>query len=182
MCLKVGPRGCQEGNNWDEFDRAIVTTLYICHGQVINSIQIAYIKSYHFKCKKILLDKHGGDGDKFESIDFAFNRRETIVGLSGHYSSAPDGAVTSLTITTEFADGKKRVYGPYGKEEGTPFSFQIGFEKFGGFHGYSDETCLRAIGVYVAPSADTYRGHSIPTLIYFDPEEALDELLYPDDY
>ena len=72
--------------------------------------------------------------------------REYLTSISGTYQSLwPFGTVVikSLHIITNVTK-----YGPYGYENGTPFSFLAEGGEIVGFHGRS-ESFVNAIGVYV---------------------------------
>lgn len=74
---------------------------------------------------------------------------EFLTSIHGHYGCLHDrGAVVVRSLTFE---SNKRPYGPFGTEQGTPFSFPMAGGKIVGFHGRSG-WLLDAIGVYLKSS------------------------------
>lgn len=71
---------------------------------------------------------------------------EFLVGIKGRYGNYKGNLVVK---SLSFVTNAKNIYGPFGKEDGTPFSFVI---KEGGaivgLHGLAG-SYLDAIGVYV---------------------------------
>lgn len=72
-----------------------------------------------------------------------FKIGECLTKISG-YLSYWQRNIKSIKFETESA-----IYGPYGKEEGTPFLFEIKDGVINGFHGRSDKTRLRSIGILI---------------------------------
>jgi len=141
-------------DKWDDGAGGRVTYIGICYGDTIYSIQTTYLR----KGTQLMSRKHGGNRGNL----FSVNLREPLTWVSGHYGTVcldpelfyvdeeecPDNfekIITSLKFGTE-----QNTYGPFGKERGTPFSFNSGTE-ITGFHGYSSNDrygYLHAIGVY----------------------------------
>uniref|UniRef100_A0A1D1Y636 Agglutinin n=1 Tax=Anthurium amnicola TaxID=1678845 RepID=A0A1D1Y636_9ARAE len=148
VLIVVGPRGelpgrCEE---WNEVCYGKLRKLLITHGRAINSIQMGYERQNSI----VYSHRRGGDGDKFDSI--SLEPWEAFTVISGHYGAVDDSGKTMVRSLIFVSN--RRTYGPFGQEEGTPFSFsfQPGLT-FWGFHGRSCDDYLRAIGVYVATNA-----------------------------
>ncbi|MQL95252.1 hypothetical protein Taro_027919 [Colocasia esculenta] len=147
MLIKIGAQGEHYGNceEWDDVCFGKVRQIFVMHGStLINSIQVAYDHDGVL----VLLHRRGSDGDKFDCI--MLEPWEVLTGISGHYSPKDDSSgmtvVRSLTVSTN----RPATYGPFGREEGTEFSFEIPSDvTFGGFHGRSSGGCLCALGIYV---------------------------------
>ncbi|XP_008782838.1 jacalin-related lectin 19-like [Phoenix dactylifera] len=151
VLIKVGPRGdiLSGKTEWDESSYGNVKQIFITHGNAINSIQMLY----DFDGNLALAHRHGGDGDNFVCINF--ESWEYLTSLTGYYGPIEQkGPVVIRSLTFE-TNGS--TYGPYGREEGTPFrfNFQAGV-KFGGFHGRCSSNYLAAIGAYVKTMARHY--------------------------
>ncbi|KAG1359030.1 jacalin-related lectin 3 [Cocos nucifera] len=146
--VKVGARGDHSlgPEDWDEGGFGKVRKILISHGDAINSIQVGYFTDGSL----VLAHRHGGSGDKFDCVNLESWESLTMMKgyygpLRGHHASV----VRSLTFGTNAA-----TYGPFGIEQGTPFCFNIpSGVSFGGFHGRSDSSFLRAIGMHVKPMA-----------------------------
>ncbi|XP_074567068.1 agglutinin alpha chain-like [Curcuma longa] len=137
--------------NWDESGHGRVKQILITYGEdAINSIQIVYEQNGDVK----LAPRHGGGGDKFYSFtkyfpaSVALGPYERVTSVRGHFGVANTTGYTvirSLCINTE-----RGSFGPFGCEEGTPFSFDFSSGgSFYGFHGFSNSRYLTAIGVYL---------------------------------
>ncbi|XP_043714903.1 inactive protein RESTRICTED TEV MOVEMENT 1-like [Telopea speciosissima] len=143
MMVKVCPYGIRnQGDQWDEKGQSMLTQIFISYDSSrIKSIQTAYILDEKLQ----LSDKHGGDGDTFETVEIDYPS-EFLTGISG-YTSKIDWGVQAVMFETN-----KRKIGPFGKEEGNHFYIRMGTKQFfGGFHGSSGSDYLYSIGVYVKP-------------------------------
>ncbi|MFS7911631.1 putative jacalin-like lectin domain-containing protein [Helianthus anomalus] len=86
---------------------------------------------------------------------------EYLMSISGTVGSVPgyNVVVKSICFKTNL-----NLYGPYGIDDGTAFSFEVKHEVIVGFHGRSDKYNLNAIGVYAihkspaSPPTSTYEG------------------------
>ena len=73
---------------------------------------------------------------------------EHLISISGHYGSMLEcGPVIVRSLVIE--SNRKR-YGPFGIQQGTPFTFPVTGGKVVGFHGRSS-FYLDSIGVYLKP-------------------------------
>lgn len=70
---------------------------------------------------------------------------EVLVSVSGHYGSVCGTPVIIRSLT--FQSNSSR-YGPFGTEDGTPFSLPVSSGKIIGFHGRSG-SYLNSIGFYM---------------------------------
>lgn len=133
--ISVGPWGGKGGNPWDDGVSAGIRQIILVHGGVIDSINIEYERNGVF-----VWSKHGGmGGNNIEKIELDYPK-ERITSISGHY----DTYLRSLTFESNL-----KIYGPYGVEDGTYFSFSMAEGKIVGFHGRSG-WYLDCIGVYIS--------------------------------
>ena len=70
---------------------------------------------------------------------------EVLVSVSGHYGSVCGTPVIIRSLTFQSNSSK---YGPFGTEDGTPFSLPVSSGKIIGFHGRSG-SYLNSIGFYL---------------------------------
>ncbi|KAK9131054.1 hypothetical protein Sjap_011541 [Stephania japonica] len=123
--IQVGPWGGGGGTNWDDGSYNGIRGITIVYDRCIDSIRIEYDKGG----KPVLGEKHGGNGGN-QTINIKLNYpEEFLTHVSGHYSSVVHGGgpvIRSLKLKTN----QQRTFGPFGIEEGTPFSFPI---EAGGF-------------------------------------------------
>lgn len=151
---KYTAAGHHKNNSWDDGAGGRVTYIGICYGDCIYSIQTTYLR----QGTQLMSRKHGGNQGNL----FRVKLREPLTWVSGHYGTVcldPEEfhvdeeecpwnfmkVITSL----KFGTGQT-TYGPFGKEAGTPFSFDSGTE-ITGFHGNSSNNqygYLHRIGVY----------------------------------
>ncbi|XP_042436896.1 jacalin-related lectin 3-like [Zingiber officinale] len=127
--------------NWDELsgDGRVKQILITYSQDAINSIQIAYEQNEKLK----LTPRHGGDGDNLYAMGLRFNEHFTSVrGYFGVTKSTNYTVIRSLRFDTNLGS-----FGPFGSEEGTPFSFNL--HNFCGFHGCSNSKYLTAIEVHL---------------------------------
>ncbi|THU61338.1 hypothetical protein C4D60_Mb07t22230 [Musa balbisiana] len=167
IVVKVGPRGdvVSRSVEWDESSYGNVKQILVTHGNAINSIQIIY----DINGTVALAHRHGGDGDYFDCVSdllppahfspslflyplcglqISFEPWEYLTSIGGHYGPVEQrGAVVMRSL--KFGTNRTN-YGPFGREEGTPFCFNFhsGLD-FGGFHGRSTGSHLSALGIYV---------------------------------
>eukprot|EP01018_Ginkgo_biloba_P008828 Gb_17001 [translate_table: standard] len=138
--VPCGAWGGKGGNPWDDGVYSGIRQIVLGYGAAIDYIHIQYDRNGH----SVWSGRHGGSGGaKKETIQFQFPD-EFLTTISGHYgcfSNSSPVAVRSLTFHTN--RGK---YGPYGVENGTPFSSPSTGLKILGFHGRSG-WYLDAIGV-----------------------------------
>ncbi|CAL9115705.1 unnamed protein product [Musa acuminata var. zebrina] len=157
FAIKLGVTGrvSHRSSKWDEVCYGKIKQILITHGDAINSIQVAY----DFKGTPILAHRHGGDGDRFDCINLL--SWETLTVVKGYYGPlGNDGIDVVLSLT--FVTNGGNTYGPFGRESGTPFCFNIrNGVHFWGFHGYSNSRYLCNIGIYVKPTAE-YKYHFLP--------------------
>ncbi|KAF2952565.1 jacalin-related lectin 3 [Oryza sativa Japonica Group] len=128
--ILVGPWGGLGGTLWDDGVHSTVRQVVITHGAAIDSIKI----EYDLKGKSVWSEKHGGDGGtKTDQVKLDYPQ-EILTSVSGYYGSLGGCIVVrSLTFRSNLSK-----YGPFGSEEGTPFSLPVAVTgKVIGFHGKS---------------------------------------------
>uniref|UniRef100_A0A0E0JPE6 Jacalin-type lectin domain-containing protein n=1 Tax=Oryza punctata TaxID=4537 RepID=A0A0E0JPE6_ORYPU len=128
--ILFGPWGGLGGTPWDDSVHSTVRQIVITHGAAIDSIKI----EYDLKGKSVWSEKHGGDGGtKTDQVKLDYPQ-EILTSVSGYYGSL-GGCVVVRSLT--FGSNLSR-YGPFGAEEGTPFSLPVVVTgKVVGFHGKS---------------------------------------------
>lgn len=141
--IKVGPWGGQGGASWDEGRYSGVRSITLTYGRCIDSIRAEYDKNG----KSILGDRHGGNGGT-RSIQVKFEYpEEYLTTVSGHVAPVVQGG--SPVIRSLAFKSNKRSFGPFGAEEGTPFTFPMEGGMIVGFSGRSGRF-LDAIGLYLS--------------------------------
>ncbi|XP_020223990.1 jacalin-related lectin 19 [Cajanus cajan] len=130
--VTVGTWGGNGGNSWDDGSFTGVREVKLVYDHCIDSIQVVYDRNG----KAFTGEKHGGvGGNKTAEIKLQFPD-EFLTSVSGHYCPVVGGGspvIRSLTLKSN-----RRTFGPYGVEEGTPFSFSIDGGYVVGFKGRSD--------------------------------------------
>ncbi|KAL8244148.1 hypothetical protein R6Q59_010406 [Mikania micrantha] len=113
----LAPWGGNGGHEWDDVVHNGVKEITLVYGRCIHSIQLTYDNNG----KHFLAEKHGGiGGTKSAQIKLQF-LDEILISVNGHYCPVVYGGspvIRSLTFKTN-----KRILGPFGVEEGTPFNF-----------------------------------------------------------
>ncbi|KAI4355545.1 hypothetical protein L6164_004306 [Bauhinia variegata] len=135
--LIVGPWGGNGGTSWDDGIFTGVREITLVYGHCIDSFHVVYDKHG----KPFTAEKHGGvGGSKTAEIKLQYPD-EFLISVSGYYCPVVRGGtpvIRSLTFKSN-----RRSFGPYGVEEGTPFTFTIDGGKVVGFKGrggwYLDE-------------------------------------------
>eukprot|EP00262_Sarcandra_glabra_P006765 TRINITY_DN1929_c0_g1_i1.p1 TRINITY_DN1929_c0_g1~~TRINITY_DN1929_c0_g1_i1.p1 ORF type:complete len:219 (-),score=31.38 TRINITY_DN1929_c0_g1_i1:233-832(-) len=129
--IKVGPWGGNGGSTWDDGSYTGVREITLVYDRCIDSIRVEYDK----RGKPVLAEKHGGNGgNRTAHIKFLYPE-EFLTTVSGHYSPVVNGGtpvIRSLTLKSN-----QRTFGPFGVEEGTPFSFPMDGGLIVGFRGRS---------------------------------------------
>ncbi|KAG8388373.1 hypothetical protein BUALT_Bualt02G0119200 [Buddleja alternifolia] len=139
--IVVGLLGGPGGSKWDDGSYDGVKEITLKYGSCIDSIQVVYENN----SKPVYGEKHGGSGGANTAQIKLQSPEEFLTTVSGHYSPMRSGnpLVRSLTFKTNW-----RTFGPFGVEEGTPFSLEGG--RIVGLKGSSGRL-LDAIGFYIAP-------------------------------
>ncbi|WRX26725.1 Jacalin-like lectin domain - like 1, partial [Theobroma cacao] len=131
MSLVIGPWGGTGGAAWDDGTYHGVREITLVYDRCIDSIRVIYDKNG----KPVTAEKHGGmGGNKTAEIKLNFPE-EFLISVSGHYCPVVHGGghvIRSLTFKSN-----QRTFGPYGVEEGTPFTFSMEGGRIAGFNGRS---------------------------------------------
>ncbi|GAU27699.1 hypothetical protein TSUD_126450 [Trifolium subterraneum] len=127
--VSVGPWGGSGGYSWDDGVYSSIRQLVIVHGEGIDSIQIEYDKDGD----SVWSLKHGGSGGhKIEKIKLDYPD-EFLTSIDGYYGSLNQwGPIFIRSICFE---SNKKIYGPFGVEQGTYFTLPVTGAKIVGFHG-----------------------------------------------
>ncbi|KAI3786150.1 hypothetical protein L1987_45281 [Smallanthus sonchifolius] len=129
--IQLGRWGGDVGSYWDDGVHSGVREITLVYGSCIDSIRVTYDNNG----KSFRAVKHGGmGGTKSAQIKLHFPE-EILISVSGHYFPVVDGGfpvIRSLTLKSN-----RRRFGPFGVEEGTPFSFFTNAGHIVGFYGRS---------------------------------------------
>ncbi|CAH9056124.1 unnamed protein product [Cuscuta epithymum] len=133
---EIGPRGGPGGRAWDDgnsYDG--IREITVAHGHCIDSITVVYDK--HGKASPA--EKHGEDGaigvpkPHVTTVKLQYPE-EYLISVMGYYGQHHGSVVIrALTFTSN-----RTTYGPFGMEEGEPFSLSVkGGTRIIGFKGKS---------------------------------------------
>ncbi|XP_073286332.1 jacalin-related lectin 19 [Primulina huaijiensis] len=146
--IVVGPWGGNGGTDWDDGSYNGVREITVVYARCIDSITVVYDKNG----KPVSAEKHGGSGgNNSAEIKLQFPE-EFLTSVSGHYSPVVRGGshvIRSVTFKTN-----RRTFGPFGVEEGTPFSLPMEGGQIVGFKGRSG-WYLDAIGFHISRTKTT---------------------------
>ncbi|CAL5089665.1 unnamed protein product [Urochloa decumbens] len=143
--IRIGPWG-GNGGSQDIQDASTIKYLEsvtITHsGSVVDSIQFAYVDITY---RAQSAGPWGGSGG-LQADTIHLDESELITQVSGTVGTY--GGVTSVT-SIKFVTSNLKTYGPWGLENGTPFTYTV--QPCGGIVGFfaRDGPYLTAIGVYV---------------------------------
>ncbi|PKI62310.1 hypothetical protein CRG98_017311 [Punica granatum] len=141
--MEVGLWGGNGGTSWDDGIHHRVREITLAYGHCIDSIRVVY----DLNGKPVQGARHGGSGGNNTAEVKLQYPDEFLVYISGHYCPMVHGGspiIRSLTLKSN-----KRTFGPYGFEEGTPFTFPIEGGRIVGFKGRSG-WYLDAIGFHIS--------------------------------
>ncbi|CAL9009850.1 unnamed protein product, partial [Prunus brigantina] len=147
--IEVGPWGGNGGADWDDGIYNGVREITLVYGHCIDSISVVYDRNG----KPVKAETHGGrGGNQTAEIKLQYPD-EYLVGASGHYCPMMFGIGPRLIRSLKF-QSNRRTFGPYGIEEGTPFTFTVDGGKIVGLKGRSG-WYLDAIGFHVVSPPPT---------------------------
>ncbi|KAJ0804969.1 putative jacalin-like lectin domain-containing protein [Helianthus annuus] len=158
-CVTHGPWGGSKGQKWVYMPQGSIEKIIVRHGTVLDSIEFQTNCSKGEPQSSLFGDKFSGTISKVTTISMDFPN-EYLMSISGTVGSivAYDVVVVkSICFKTNL-----NLYGPYGIDDGTAFSYEVKDEVIVGFHGRADDSYLIAIGVYVIPKSPA----SPPTSTY----------------
>uniref|UniRef100_A0ACD5VCA0 Uncharacterized protein n=1 Tax=Avena sativa TaxID=4498 RepID=A0ACD5VCA0_AVESA len=138
--MKMGPCGGNGGGGRDMDPRSVdrIVGVIIHHGDTIDSVSVIYEDNG----LEQQTGKWGGGGGGRSEIRLGTN--EYFTGVQGHVGQFEGNTVVrSLTFASNLLS-----FGPYGREEGTPFTLPAAGGKIVGFHARSG-IYLDAFGTYV---------------------------------
>ncbi|CAN6441527.1 unnamed protein product [Victoria cruziana] len=142
--IKIDAHGGYGGNFWDDGAFTGIREITLTYDHCIDSIRV----EYDLNGKPALAEKHGGAGGQYTAHVKLQYPDEVLTKVSGYLNPVVRGGtpvVRSLTFKSN-----KRSWGPYGIEQGTPFSFSMDGGAIVGFHGRSG-WYLDSIGFRLAP-------------------------------
>ncbi|KAK7333222.1 hypothetical protein VNO80_29987 [Phaseolus coccineus] len=127
--VSVGPWGGKGGYLWDDGVYSTVRQLVISHGEGIDSIQIEYDKNG----RSIWSLKYGGSGGyKIDKIKLDYPD-EFLTSIDGYFGSLTQ--LGPIFIRSLSFESNRKIYGPFGVEQGTYFSLPMTGGKIVGFLG-----------------------------------------------
>uniref|UniRef100_A0A0D9WIE5 Jacalin-type lectin domain-containing protein n=1 Tax=Leersia perrieri TaxID=77586 RepID=A0A0D9WIE5_9ORYZ len=140
--IVVGPWGGTGGYPWDDGVYSTIRQVIITHGAAIDSIRI----EYDLKGNSVWSGTHGSTdgGSETDKVKLDFPD-EILLSVSGYYGSVCGTPVIIRSLTFQ---SNRSTYGPFGTEDGTPFSLPVSSGKIIGFHGRSG-SYLNSIGFYL---------------------------------
>ncbi|WOK98586.1 hypothetical protein Cni_G07298 [Canna indica] len=142
--VKVGPWGGHGGSAWDDEMHTGIREITLVYDRCIDSIQVEYDQNG----KPLLGEKHGGTGGNTTIKIKLEYPQEYLTTVSGHYFPVVYGGspvIRSLTFKSNL-----RTFGPFGVQEGTPFTLPMDGGMIVGFSGRSG-WYLDAIGWRLSP-------------------------------
>ncbi|XP_019198713.1 PREDICTED: jacalin-related lectin 19-like isoform X3 [Ipomoea nil] len=144
--IEIGPWGVHGGGSSECRDDGSIDgirEISLVYGRCIDSIKVVYNKNGRpFIAEK----KHGGNGgDKTGEVKLQFPE-EYLTSISGYYGPER-GSLVIRSLT--FKSNLQRTFGPFGLEEGTPFSVPVEGGKIGGLKGRNG-WYIDSIGCYIA--------------------------------
>ncbi|XP_020102056.1 protein GOS9-like [Ananas comosus] len=119
-----------------------LSKIVVRSGQAIDSLYFEYVQDG----KTFEAGPWGGSGGRPNEI--TFEPGEYLTAINGTTSQFSD--VTNLLRSLTFVSNVRK-YGPFGPEQGTPFSVPIANGRVVGFYGRSG-TLVDAIGIYLMPN------------------------------
>ncbi|KAK4777049.1 hypothetical protein SAY86_005737 [Trapa natans] len=136
----IGPFGDDSRDQWDDGKHNGIRQINISYGQIIDSISCTYDDNGDAAEGS----KHGGGGPVAEDFKLDYPN-EYVSSISGHIGQlANNMCIRSLTFKTN----KKRTFGPFGSETGTPFFIESNTCKIVGLFG-SSSIYLHSIGAHM---------------------------------
>ncbi|CBI35988.3 unnamed protein product, partial [Vitis vinifera] len=148
LSMVVGAWGGDGGSSWDDGSYSGVRGITIVYDRCIDWIRVVYDKNG----KPVTGQKHGGvGGNKTAEVKLQYPE-EILISVSGHYCPVVYGGspvIRSLTFKSN-----RRTFGPFGVEEGTPFSLSMDGGRIVGFQGRSG-WYLDAIGFHLSQTRST---------------------------
>ncbi|KAI7729343.1 hypothetical protein M8C21_004797 [Ambrosia artemisiifolia] len=139
-----GPWGGSGGKQWVYVPQDSIEEIVVQHGNFIDSIK------FQTKCSKgepqssFIGDNVIRDDSKITAISIDCPK-EYLMSISG---TVRNDKVESICFMTNL-----NVYGPYGSDSGTAFSYDVKDEVIVGFYGRASSSYLTAIGVFAKPKS-----------------------------
>ncbi|KAB2612941.1 hypothetical protein D8674_035257 [Pyrus ussuriensis x Pyrus communis] len=143
--MEVGPWGGNGGTPWDDGIYNGVREITLVYGHCIDSITVVYDKNG----KPFKAETRGGrGGNQTAEIKLQYPD-EYIVSVTGHYGTMVYGG-TPIIRSLKF-QSNRRTFGPFGMDEGTPFTYTLDRSKIVGLKGRNG-WYIDAIGFHVSPA------------------------------
>ncbi|KAF5817892.1 putative jacalin-like lectin domain-containing protein [Helianthus annuus] len=153
-----GPWGGSDGDKWVYILQSPIEKIIVRYGTVLDSIEFQTNCSKGEPQSSLFGDKISRPNSKVTTISVD-SPNEYLMSISGTVGSRSQHGVIvkSICFMTNL-----NLYGPYGIDEGTAFSYEVKDEVIVGFHGRAENYYLNAIGVYAIPKSPA----SPPTSTY----------------
>ncbi|CAN6573430.1 hypothetical protein FF1_046416 [Malus domestica] len=145
--MEVGPWGGNGGTPWDDGIYNGVREITLVYGECIDSITVVYDKNG----KPFKAEMHGGHGGTQTAEIKLLYPDEYIVSVTGHYCTMVDAGIYSPIIRSLKFQSNRRTFGPFGRDQGTPFTYTLDGGKIVGLKG-RDGLYIDAIGFHVSPA------------------------------
>ncbi|KAL9998603.1 putative jacalin-like lectin domain-containing protein [Helianthus debilis subsp. tardiflorus] len=154
-----GPWGGSDGDKWVYILESPIEKIIVRYGTVLDSIEFQTNCSFGEPQNSFFGRKDHRNTSDITKISFYPN--EYLMSISGTVGSVHfyGLVVKSICFKTNL-----NLYGPYGIDVGTAFSYEVKDEVIVGLHGLTNSYYLNAIGVYAihkspaSPPTSTYEG------------------------
>ncbi|KAI7729339.1 hypothetical protein M8C21_004793 [Ambrosia artemisiifolia] len=156
-CVTHGPWGTSEGKKWVYLPQGSIEKIIVQHGTAIDSIKFQTDCSKGETQSSFFGDKRISSQSEVTTISIDCPK-EYLILISGTFGNEDgDDVIKSICFMTNL-----NLYGPYGTDKGTAFSYEVKDKVIVGFHGRASTYYITAIGVYTIPKSPAPR----PTSTY----------------
>ncbi|KAJ0618318.1 putative jacalin-like lectin domain-containing protein [Helianthus annuus] len=159
-----GPWGGSDGDKWVYILQSPIEKIIVRYGTVLDSIEFQTNCSKGEPQSSLFGDKISRPNSKVTTISLD-SPNEYLMSISGTVGSVSAYLnLYRLVVKSICFKTNLNLYGPYGIDKGTAFSYEVKDEVIVGFHGRSESYYLNAIGVYAihkspaSPPTSTYEG------------------------
>ncbi|KAJ0604303.1 putative jacalin-like lectin domain-containing protein [Helianthus annuus] len=159
-----GPWGGSDGDKWVYILQSPIEKIIVRYGTVLDSIEFQTNCSKGEPQSSLFGDKISRPNSKVTTISLD-SPNEYLMSISGTVGSVSAYLnLYRLVVKSICFKTNLNLYGPYGIDKGTAFSYEVKDEVIVGFHGRLESYYLNAIGVYAihkspaSPPTSTYEG------------------------
>nr|ASR74827.1 mannose-binding lectin [Morus alba var. multicaulis] len=144
--IAVGLWGGPGGSAWDDGSYTGIREINLSRGDAIGAFSVIY----DLNGQPFTGPTHPGNEPTFKTVKITLDfPNEFLVSVSGYTGVLPRLATGKDVIRSLTFKTNKKTYGPYGTEEGTPFSLPIENGLIVGFKGRSGYV-VDAIGFHLS--------------------------------